>query len=700
MAICMLGTNSVFAGENILLPTLTHVDQVRQLPVDEAARAYPVRLRGVITYRARGHSLFFIQDETGGIYIRPDLLPQSMKNLGAGVEVEVEGCTIAGRFAPSVEGKNGHVLGTKPLPEPVWLSADQLGDARNHSQWVELSGYVRSARIYPGSTDVENETILNIGGSSGRFSAMLYGLEASNPILTNMMGAQVRVRGVYGSMFNDRRQLIGMRLFVNSARDIQIEKIAGADPFTQPPKTISTLMQFEPGPNIPSRVHVQGVVSLVTPEGVYVEDSAAGVKILPISPGRWLSGQQVDVVGFPAWGDWNPILEDAEIRSSAGVVQRAPPLIHAIQALSGDYCYRKVQMEAMVLQSPRYTEQPALILQEVDRLFLARFSLLPKPGLNSFQEGSWVRVTGVCINQARPEPENPAHGSGQNLIQRASLFHLLLASPADVTLLRAPSWWTASRLATLILAFVVVLLGAGFWLLSLRRQVEAKTQIIRQQTARESVYEERERIAREFHDTLEQEITGIGMQLDAAGAMLGPEHKNLRTTIETARLLLERSRKETRHSIWELRSPALEQGGLPAALKEFLLFVEGRQNKVTPEIDFIVEGDSRRLSLKTETHLLRIAGEALANALKHSQARHVAIKLVFRQSEIVLSIKDDGCGFDSDLLSKICPGHYGLLGIKERVAKIQGHLELISSPGHGTHICVTIDQRAERQQQT
>lgn len=675
------------AEQTGLVPIFTSVDQVRRLPMEEAGKAYPVRLRGVITYRSKGRSLMFLQDASGGIYVHPDALPDEIKKLGSGVEIELEGVTGAGLFAPLVQGRNGRMVGKRALPEPAWLSADQLGDPRNHCQWVELGGLVRAVRVRTSESEVENEAVLSIGARVGRFTATLYGLEARNPALTNLVGALVRVRGVYGSIFNERRQLVGMRLFVSSTNEILVDRPAGGDPFVAAPRAVDTLMKYTSGPEEPTRVHIQGLVTLAVDDAVYMEDSSGGVKILPVAVPRVRAGEQISAVGFPAWGDCSPVLEDAEIRVVTNGPARAVPMITPTQAVSGDFEFRQVQMEALVVESPRHSQQSTFMLQAGETIFLAHCVGAGWDSGASIPEGSWVKLKGICVNQVRPEAGDIIANSSTNMLRRPLVFHLLLGSPGDVMLVRAPSWWTTSRLVGALVLLGGVLLGAMLWVTLLRRKVEEASRTIRSQAAREAVHEERERIARELHDTLEQEITGVAMHLDAASAMIGPNQQAAVSAIETARGLLDRSRLEARQSIWELRSPALEQGGLAAALEEI---AAAERAPGAPVIRVKVQGTPRRFPLKTEAHLLRIAHEAVTNAIKHSGAAEVTVCAEFDSEGVRLTISDEGRGFDPG--KPIGRMHYGLMGMRERAGRIHGILKIESAPGKGTQVSISARQ--------
>jgi hypothetical protein len=130
------------------LPVLTTVAAVRELNAEQARRAYPVKIRGVVTLHGP-NLLLYVQDASAGIYVMPRGLPPDQPEVGS--EVEIEGVTTFGRFSPFICGKNDgpvqvRAMGKATLPTPLRLSIDQLADPRYQNQWIELSGVVRSVR--------------------------------------------------------------------------------------------------------------------------------------------------------------------------------------------------------------------------------------------------------------------------------------------------------------------------------------------------------------------------------------------------------------------------------------------------------------------------------------------------------------------------------------------------------------------------
>jgi signal transduction histidine kinase len=223
----------------------------------------------------------------------------------------------------------------------------------------------------------------------------------------------------------------------------------------------------------------------------------------------------------------------------------------------------------------------------------------------------------------------------------------------------------------------------------IEQRIEERTREIEQQLVaaaqKQAVMEERQRLARDLHDSVTQALYGITLHAQAAWRLLASEDlpnatDSLRTLQNTAQEALD----EMRLLIFELRPPLLEQVGLAAALQARLNAVEGRANLQTK---LIVDG-AGDLSSVVEQALYRIAQEALNNALKHSRAQRIIVELQQMPTRVLLTICDDGVGFDP--AAPGAAGGLGLRGIAERVAQLDGTLAVQSAPGVGTQLRVEI----------
>jgi two-component system NarL family sensor kinase len=195
--------------------------------------------------------------------------------------------------------------------------------------------------------------------------------------------------------------------------------------------------------------------------------------------------------------------------------------------------------------------------------------------------------------------------------------------------------------------------------------------------------EERNRLAREIHDTLAQGLTAITLQLETADALLEGENnpERVRQAVQQALALTRANLEEARRSVLDLRAAPLEGRTLAEALSTLAAQREWSYRNL--RVEFNATGESRSLPLRIEASLYRIAQEALTNVVRHAQARHATLHLATLPDQVQLVIEDDGRGFDPNRIPK---GRYGLIGLNERVKLLGGSLKVLSSPGAGARI--------------
>ena len=200
-----------------------------------------------------------------------------------------------------------------------------------------------------------------------------------------------------------------------------------------------------------------------------------------------------------------------------------------------------------------------------------------------------------------------------------------------------------------------------------------------------AVLEERTRLAREIHDTLAQQLTGIVLELEAADTLLNRgSERRARTSVEKARELARGALQEARRSVWNLRPAPLSATGLVAAIGHE---VEAWEERTGIPARFKARAVPQHPSLSptAEVALLRIGQEALSNAARHGHPEHVDVELRAHRQELVLSVTDDGVGFDP---AATAPRDdcFGLDGMAERARSAGGTLTVVSSPGRGTTV--------------
>ncbi len=261
-----------------------------------------------------------------------------------------------------------------------------------------------------------------------------------------------------------------------------------------------------------------------------------------------------------------------------------------------------------------------------------------------------------------------------------------------MVVLKASSWWNLRHTLQLLGVTLAALLMVLLWTLVLRRQLREQIEMVRRKLRAGAVLEERNRIARELHDTLEQELAGITMQLDLAADSFQRSPRVAQQALKVARSMTRHSMREARRSVWDLRCHLLENGDLISALRQAVgPFVMGNQVKV--EIN--LEGPPRRLTVPVEMNLLRIGQEAVTNAIKHAHAQHITLELRYDPQIVCLRVTDDGRGFSEDEIALSGNGHFGLLDMRERAQALGCSLLVKSGPDCGTRIEVQVAAKAE-----
>src|SRR5262245_22607964 len=643
-------------------PVITRVDEIRRLTPDDAAKGHPVRIRGVVTMDAPAPD-FFVQDSTAGIYVEGNSFlkfPHALGDL-----VEVEGITGPGKFAPVIRERQFRVIGTGTLPTAPLFPFSALADGQQDSQWVKIHGIVRWASIDSTSWK-ETALAMRVASVGGEFNLRVPVWDRA-PDISAWIDREVLVEGVCGSLYNSNRQLTGILFYVPRLSFIKVESPALEVP-------LSALLRFSPGGGSRRRVGIQAVVTYQQlGHALFLQAEGKGLRVLTQQDTPLQIGDVVDVVGFPAMGESAPILEDAVFHKLTHDKAPAPiPL-----SLNGPWEQHDgalVTTDAKLLNREIRQDETRLLLQSNEVIFDASLpSGNGREQIASLPLNSELRVAGICLVR-----------SG-GLWRIPQSFRILLRSPQDVTVLSTPSWWTLGHALWVLGITVSILLIVLAWIVVLGRRLREQMEIIRQKLRSGAVLEERNRIARELHDTLEQELAGITMQLDLAVDCLQQAPRVAQQALETARKMSRHSMIEARRSVWDLRCQLLENGDLVSALTQIVKPLASREEI---EIKVKIDGEPFRLPGPIEMNLLRIGQEAVANAVKHGKARHITIELSYGPNEVRLGVQDDGSGFAVEQGSP--SGHFGMLDMRERAQSMGSQLKVVSEPRHGTSISVDV----------
>jgi signal transduction histidine kinase/ligand-binding sensor domain-containing protein len=248
----------------------------------------------------------------------------------------------------------------------------------------------------------------------------------------------------------------------------------------------------------------------------------------------------------------------------------------------------------------------------------------------------------------------------------------------------APPFYRTREFAAFSVLGLMVVFGAAWWF---------RLRAVRNQYA--LVFAERARVSREIHDTLLQSLAAIGVELETIATQLEPSQDPARDGLRRLRRQVGHCLREARESILELRNNSMRPRALVDVLREL---AEHTTKSKGVRTEFSVTGRQRACTGDADVQLLRIAQEAVVNAVRHGRATQIHITLHFEKDGVRLTISDNGCGFVPEERDPAPASgeHLGLLTMRERAARLRGRLALISNPGAGTTIEAAVPLAAEQ----
>ena len=691
---------------------LTNASAVLALSGEQASRDIKVSLHGIVTAaESDWGGRFFIQDSSGGVFVENI----SSHQPAPGDVLDLNGVSFPGGYAPTVTRPNWKKVGEAPLPPPKPVAIEDLMSGAEDGQRIKISGIVRHAQ--------RSGNLLETELTSGGYRVIVY-----SPILPDiepekLVGAQVDVAGTPATTFNGTlRHLVSVDVYSPVITDFSIVKLAASDPFQEPLTAINNIAQYRAGRSFADRVHIKGVLTYQrNGEDLFIKDATGGLQIKSREILSLSKGDVVEAVGFPEFDNFLPALNDAIFQKAPEPRANVEAVVPSIEdLLAGLHHSDFITVQGKLLdhleeRSTSPTGEPdiktILELQSSNLVFTAEAETsMPDQPLISIPIGSLVEVSGICFLQSAVDG-------------RIQSVQILIPAAYNVRVLKKPSWLTPERLLiSLVIAFVVIIAGTTWTIMVTKRnsalkglihereldqvelqkahdtlesRVKERTEQLKfEVTARKeaevqfkATLTERTRLARELHDTIEQTMTGITLQLNTINKLFDQDPKSATHHLGLIRNMVRRSRVDLRRTIWDLRSREQEQFDLCKALS-----IGASQIIENAGIDVEVEtrGSVRPLPEVVEDTLLRICQEAITNVVKHSGAGSVKMDLDFSDHNIVLEIKDNGNGFTPENCAGPDKGHFGILGMTERAKRVDGRVSIASRPGQGTVVRVEL----------
>jgi len=440
-------------GGEVSTPVLTTIHQVRSLSPNEAMRKYPVHIRAVVTYYDPGGYIVFVEDRNDGIYVSPHELP--VTGVHVGDLVDIDGVSAAGNFAPILSQPRVRVVARNvPLPGRQTFM-DRILSGAEDSRLVDVVGVIRNSSVSRGIAT------LDVVYARDRFSAYVPGLVHPERLLD----ARVAIHGVCGTLYNERRQLRGIQLFVPGPDNLRVIE----PPSVSERVAVDHVLDFAADRSPGHHVRVGGIVTWSSASLLFIRDADNGLRVGLRRSSQLAPGDRVDVVGYPQPGRLVPLLEDAEVFPNGHGRPPAPVVTSAQDLVRGLHANQLVQVDAYVRSSTSSVAEELFELQSGTATFHAVFDKAAGQRLQ-LEPGARVRLRGIFDMQ-----------SWQPVTRTGTCdFHLLLRSPADVEILVTAPWWTTVRALQVAGVVAMAALIAFGWVFVLRRKVHRQTATIRQ----------------------------------------------------------------------------------------------------------------------------------------------------------------------------------------------------------------------------
>lgn len=685
---------------------LTSVAQIRALSRDEAAKAIPVRLRGVVTWQDSDEMpAFFVHDGEWNVWVgRPIAMLRNLWQGGdppkndseVGALVEIEGVTDPGGYAPCVLPVRFKRVGTGPLPEARRLPLERLLSGSEDGQRVEVEGVVQE--VSPPDEFGDSKVMMVVDGHPCRVASE-NGAELD---AAKMVDARVRVRGLLVPLPNLRAEVAGLRMNVMGANDFEVLEAAPADPFLAPKVSLNRLLPFSPDANPYHRKVTEGVVTLSVPgQFFFLQDGDSSVRVqsetADVRP-----GDRVEVAGFIDTTHTLAAFIGAIVRPLGRTEVPAPVEVAVDRILhpdfrsvfekvaDADFSGRLVRFPGKLVRIERreMDQPPALLIASEGYVFPAVLPALDLQLPENWVEGAELELTGVS------ELDFKEDATTQGSISIDG-FRLWLRSPQDVRVLSVPSWWTPQRLTMALLGVAAVLVLALGWNLALRRLLQ-KRSLLLEEVMREhrnselefqGAQQERRRLASDLHDGLQQLMAGAAYRMEAAVAYLGEIPPRVEEQLTAARRALVRSQAGLREALWGLQHMEEDSDDFVALLRHAVGTVE---HWPAGAVSVTGCGETFPVSRKVMGSLLLLMQETVGNAFKHGAATQVRVSLSYDPAFLEMRIDDNGCGFAPDKVPGPKEGHFGLESIRLRMKWLGGGVDVRSSPGKGTTVTCTV----------
>ena len=571
---------------------------------------------------------------------------------------------------------------TNVLPVPVESTAARIAGDLDRYCLVRIEGI--AVKVAEDETD-SRFCWLTLKSPEGTVATAC--LKQYHPLdaLMPTVGAKVRLVGVLQESGTWRSYLPPL-LVLSSHNPIEIVEHAEKDPEKLPKFT---------SPQVIGRQRTEGTVVVHTKDGFYMRflPNRQGKRVALVHPAAGVCvpaiGESVVAAGFAALDGYHLRFDEAIIgpakkhvtanrdsdEDDQQVAAESIPRLFTDESghdkIAASKHGRLVRITGTVRDLPPASAEGRRIVIEDGGYRIGVDAELISANLPDWIENDAViEATGMLVVEYEPSVSAYA-------LPRFRRFTILPRTVDDIRLVRRAPWWTPRRLLMVILALLGVIVWFAIWNRALKRlSVKRGEELYRERIAHKAAelkVEERTRLAVEIHDSISQTLTGIALQFDT-----GADEA-------VVRQMLASCRHELKSCLWDLRSRTFEEKDMTEAVKRAIGPHAG-----SAKVDVRFNVPRSDLSETTTHAILRIVRELVVNAVRHGKATEVKIAGESHDGMISFSVRDNGTGFDPMNISGPSTGHFGLQGIRERIAAFKGEMTINTSPGKGTKISIVL----------
>lgn len=593
---------------------------------------------------------------------------------------------------PTVRCRELEVLGHGPPPAYRSAVIGEILSGAIDWELVRVTGLVRD--ILPSETN-HNWTILLLCAEGETLYVSVYTEKPEDRPYDQLLGQTIEIGGFANPQTGSRRSYAGRFFHCTDPTQIRVHATT-ASPFDAP--SIGALRNLEPRQIAAfGRTRAKGRVLarwrenealIQTPTDQIIHIKTDGEPPPP-------RGSSIVVSGFPTSDLFNLTLSHALWRSiddlptNHSTVERSitAPQILSIQqdkpSFNAAQHGREVRLVAVVRDVPEdIRPKDTILVEDAGYTVAIDVSALEEEQCR-IEPGSQIEVTGTCVLET--DDWQPSRAFPQ-----IRGFRIIVHDADGLLVLSRPSWWTAERLWTAITTLVAGLFAVVLWNIALRRAAARKgRELLAEQVGHlkaQMKTEERTRLAVELHDSLAQNLTGVSLEIDTAERVADSDPEGLKAHLGIASRTLKSCRDELRNCLWDLRNHALEESTMDNAIRQTLA-----PHVTNVELSIRFGLARERLTDNTAHAILTIVRELTLNAIRHGKATRIQVAGIAENGVLAVSVKDNGSGFDPESAPGVLQGHYGLLGVRERIDAFEGEFDIESRPGSGTKAAFRIN---------